>query len=419
MILMNNISLNHSIKHGLKYLNSKGNFEKGMIFFWFLGPIIFLIERSPADIWLTLISIIFLFKSFVSSDWSWVKIKWFKFAFIFWVCSLISALFGPMPIFTFGEGFSWIRFPLYAVAIQHWIGRNRNIRVIMLFILITCMMIMSIILFSEVIIEPKTNLTWPYGDLIPGSYLAKFCLPAHCVLVSIAVIKLSKKSIFGGMYLIVTLIASFLTGERNNFLLRLCSAFLAIFSFKFNIKMIITWFLVLLSIIYVAYNFNSESHHLFTNISQKFVNSIPIINFDNTYWGTWRSGIQQWFETPVLGVGPSGTRHTCGYLTTESWLPGENYCGNHPHNTYIQILSETGILGAIFFLLMLYYIFQTCFKARKLNKNCIMSCTAFIIPLSFFFPLQHAGSFFGQWNNLFMWFAIGFAISQINSKEKN
>ena len=68
---------------------------------------------------------------------------------------------------------------------------------------------------------------------------------------------------------------------------------------------------------------------------------------------------------------------------------------------------------------MLYYMFKTCLKARKLNKDCIMSCTAYIIPLSFFFPLQHAGSFFGQWNNLFMWFAIGFAISQINSKEKN
>ena len=63
MILINNLNLESSLKNGIQYLNSKGSFEKGMIFFWFLGPIIFLIERSPADIWLTLISIMecFLF----------------------------------------------------------------------------------------------------------------------------------------------------------------------------------------------------------------------------------------------------------------------------------------------------------------------------------------------------------------------
>ena len=33
-----------------------------MTIFWFLGPFIYLIERDPADLWLTLICIIFLFR---------------------------------------------------------------------------------------------------------------------------------------------------------------------------------------------------------------------------------------------------------------------------------------------------------------------------------------------------------------------
>ena len=36
------------------------------------------------------------------------------------------------------------------------------------------MLIMCIILIAETIIEPKTRLTWPYGDLVPGGYIAKF-----------------------------------------------------------------------------------------------------------------------------------------------------------------------------------------------------------------------------------------------------
>ena len=39
---------------------------------------------------------------------------------------------------------------------------------------------MSGILFAEFVIEGQKagRLTWPYGDLVPGSYLAKFSLPA-------------------------------------------------------------------------------------------------------------------------------------------------------------------------------------------------------------------------------------------------
>ena len=39
------------------------------------------------------------------------------------------------------------------------------------------MLIMCIILIEKTVIEPKTRLTWPYGDLVPGGYLAKVSLP--------------------------------------------------------------------------------------------------------------------------------------------------------------------------------------------------------------------------------------------------
>ena len=47
-----------------------------------------------------------------------------------------------------------------------------------------------------------------------------------------------------------------------------------------------------------------------------------------------------------------------------------------------------------------------------------MAATAFVVPFALFFPIQQFGSFYGQWGNLFTWFAIGFAISQYQGWRK-
>ena len=153
-----------------------------------------------------------------------------------------------------------------------------------------------------------------------------------------------------------------------------------------------------------------------------FINHVPIFNTSekNAYWGAWRGGIQQGLQKPIKGVGPSGTRNTCKDLYNElpSWLPGKNYCGNHPHNFYIQLFAETGIIGLILGSLMFGSVIITCFRAKFDYKNCPMASTAFITPLAIFFPLQTFGSFYGQWGNLFIWFAIAFALSQYQGWRK-
>ena len=56
----NDFDLNSSFHKGLNKIQKLSKFQKIMTYFWILGPLIFLIERDPADLWLTLISIIFL-----------------------------------------------------------------------------------------------------------------------------------------------------------------------------------------------------------------------------------------------------------------------------------------------------------------------------------------------------------------------
>jgi O-antigen ligase len=398
---------------GWEKINLVSKFDKYMTLFWFLGPFIYLIERDPADLWLTLISLIFLGRCVKKKDWTWASQIWFKSALALWLFGLFSAITSPDPIFSFQQGFVWIRFPLYAAAAQVWLARDRDIRIIMLLSLMLGMLMMSSILISEIIIEPKPRLSWPYGDLVPGGYLGKVTLPLFCVLIAIAVSKKSKASMFFGLMGLLSIGVSVITGERTNFLLRACGGVLA--SLLWKPKFILLSFLVLIEIAAVLFVFLSRPD-LADRFGKTFYNDIPLMNTSesNPYWGSWRGGIQQGLITPIKGIGPSGTRNTCKDLNSSfpEWLPGKNNCGNHPHNYYIQLFAETGIIGLMLGCLMFISIIITCYKARLKNFECPMSATAFIVPFAFFFPIQQFGSFYGQWNNLFMWFALAFVISQ-------
>ena len=119
------LNFSKSWEDGINKIKGLNSFEKVMTIFWLLGPFIYLIERDPADLWLTLISMIFLLRCIKKKDWDWTSQVWFKSALALWLFGLFSAVTSTDPFFTFQQGFVWIRFPLYAAAAQacaaeHW-----------------------------------------------------------------------------------------------------------------------------------------------------------------------------------------------------------------------------------------------------------------------------------------------------------
>jgi O-antigen ligase len=413
------LNLHSSWNTGWIKIKNMSGFDKTMTIFWLLGPFIYLIERDPADLWLTLIGVIFLLRCFKKRNWNWVSQVWFKSALALWLFGLFSAATSLDPFFTFQQGFVWIRFPLYVAAAQVWLAKDKDIRILMLLSMLIGMLIMCSILIAEVLIVPKERLTWPYGDLVPGGYLAKVSLPLFCVLMAIAVSKKNKAGIFSGIIGLVSIGVSALTGERTNFLIRACGGILAsiVWKPKFIMLTVLLMF-ELLAVLILMFN-RPDLAHRFGN---HFFDNIPLINTsdNNGYWGTWRSGIQQGLITPIKGIGPSGTRKTCANLDTNlpEWLPGKNSCNNHPHNYYVQLFAEVGFIGLLIGCIMFSSIIINCYKARLNNFDCPMAATAFVVPLGLFFPMQQFGSFYGQWGNLFTWFAIAFAMSQYQGWRK-
>ena len=327
LLSINELNFSSSFNDGLVKIKSMSSFTKIMTIFWLLGPFIYLTERDPADLWLTLISIIFLLRCIKRKDWSWTSQIWFKSALALWLFGLFSAVTSADPLFTFQQGFVWMRFPLYVATAQVWIAKDRDIRVIMLLSMLIGMLIMCSILIAETLIEPKTRLTWPYGDHVPGGYIAKVTLPLFCVLMAIAVSKKNKAGVFSGMIGLLSIFVSALTGERTNFLIRACGGVLA--SVIWKPKFIMISLLIIIEALAILALLVSRPD-LSSRFGEQFLKGIPITNTsdDNEYWGAWRGGIQQALINPIKGSGPSSSRKICANLNTNlpEWLPGKNYC---------------------------------------------------------------------------------------------
>ncbi len=368
-----------------------------------------LIERSPGDAWLSICGLIFLGDCISRRNWSWLKTGWVKCTFLFWAVCIVSALLSELPLYSLGEAVAWFRFPLFAFASCFYFCKSREIFYAMAVSIFIGLLLMTGILIAELLIvgQQGGRLSWPYGDLTPGNYLAKACLPIFCVLIAIAVANKGKLSSMAAIISLVTISVSFFAGERVNLIIRACGGMLAGLSWK--PKLLPYCILVGVELAVVA-SFFLTNDTLANRFGDQFINQLPI-HSDSPYLRVWKGGIIAFQESPVIGIGPDVYRKTCPALT--EGLSNID-CHTHPHNYYIQMAGETGIVGLFAGCLMIGSIFITCFSYRRESKDDIFTAIAYVIPLALFFPLQSTGDFFGQWNNQFMWSAIAFALASGN-----
>ena len=175
---------------------------------------------------------------------------------------------------------------------------------------------------AELIImrETYTNrLFWPYGDPVPGNFLAKLGLPVTLIFTSLATSSAGKKAVFAGAFALLTMSFGIFAGERINFLIRFCAGLLATVSFKprfFNVSTLLAVQFGAIGLILTVSD--SLRNKFVTNLLYEMpINFWSSVSTDSMfakhsgYFKAMEPGFLSFNLHPILGIGPANYRLMC------------------------------------------------------------------------------------------------------------
>jgi len=417
-----------------------------------LLPIFLVFSRFMADLAICVCGILFLLSVIKKREWFYFNNNFFYLFLLFFFYILIRSIF-TLNLISIGTTIFYFRFGLFSLAIWHVINNNSKFLKYFFIISISFFLILSLDAMYQyysgynILGYPKHVLNKVgsfFGKtFILGSYISKMFLIIFGIylyknfsfsnnkyinwsiifaftLSSLAVILSGERSAFFLFFIYFSVMLILLKLKKIHKIIILCSLlFFVISIFLYDSKIYYR------NIVSVYDQLNLNKHYkekgLQTNFDKKFF--IFSVDHETHYQVSYKM-----FTNNILfGQGPKMFRVLCDdnkfrfeYKYGTGIIDG---CTSHPHNSYIQLLAETGIIGAAFLIFFfcyvvfkLFYNFFVFFNNKIISnvynyKICLLLC--FFIN---FFPIVPNGNFFNNWLSIMYYLPMGFYLQLTKGK---
>ena len=417
---------------------NKLNFEDTNfpIIFLTILPISIILGPSISLINTILLSLIFFLENFKNK-----KIKIYdKNALIAFIVLYIYLIFNSLISVDYSTGIfrnvGFIRFILFFLTVNlifHKFGYNKS--------LFKVWTIIFLIVIIDIYVERMTGsnllgygrvqidgIPQPHGprvvsffrtEPVAGAFVTGFIFLILGYLMDTYKKKRDSFKIFVLIFILISFLGILITGERSNTIKAFIGIILFFFAtnfFKWRVKLIS--FLVFL-MLFVATIYSSsylQSRYIGSFLSQiKTEENRKKFTENSQYLKLHRSGISVFKNYPFFGVGNKNYRvETCDRKRNSVYK--DYYCLTHPHQIYIEFLSEHGIFGTVIILSIIFYLLFRLLRQIIKSQN-QLQIGAFIFILINFVPLLPSGSFFNDFNlTLFM---INFSLMYAVNNETN
>tara|TARA_B100001175_G_C19503364_1_gene639475 strand:- start:1982 stop:2989 length:1008 start_codon:yes stop_codon:yes gene_type:complete len=323
----------------------------------------------------------------------------------------------------------YFRFFIFALAVWFIFEKKENIAKYLFYSIFACFLaLLADGYFQYFTGKSITGSSHPlrissfFGDeLIYGSYLSRFLPILTALFFLTKYSKIKKNQIFFSIFIILTSLIIYLSGERAAFLFVIFTFFNLIIIFnKYSKYIIILFSIVLISISAFSFSNKKISDRMIKRTLEQAGISKGINNFSSHHKGHYLVAWDLFKNNKILGVGPKNFQSEC--INNEKYQSHPYICTNHPHNTYLQLLSETGLVGftiiSYLFFYLVYLLLKHIYnKIRRIPDFlsfpfiCIIS--SILITL---WPLIPTGSFFNNYINIIYFFPVGILLWFQNDK---
>ena len=280
-----------------------------------------------------------------------------------------------------------------------------------------------------------SKLSGPFGDeLIAGGYIYKFAIFGIFAFPFFKIKKIYLSLTLALLFLIYV-IAIMLSGNRMPFVLFILAIFLILLFEKKTRKYIPVSFVIITCIFFVIYKNNQSIKNSFDSFKDNSISMIKIFVVENIskssqipekeipmYYQELKSFYGTWMMNKYIGGGIKSFRHNCPKRKILSHNE-RTTCNMHPHNYYLEILTDTGLIGfilscLIFFSVIYHSIIKNYFLKSTTQINIILVPFTFVF-ISEIFPFRLSGSFFTTSTSTFIFILIATIIAFSKKNIKN
>ena len=384
-------------------------------------PICLISGPFISDFLISLVVISFIYYCFLNNEFKYFKNSFFFIFTFFYVWCLISAITSDYKLISSLKSFFYLRFFIFPLAVWFLFDQKKKIINYLLYSIFISLLILVIdgyiqYFTGESITGHKmkdARLSSLFGDeLILGSYLCRF-LPIIMALFFLSQYSRKKKlNIILSIFVILTSVIIFLSGERAAFLFVILTFFYLIFMpNKFSKYIVFLLTILIITISVFSINDKKISNRMFQQTLDQAGITKDLGNFSLEHKGHYLIAWDLFKKNKFFGVGPKNFWNNCNNILIYQKKPF--VCTTHPHNTYLQLLSETGFVG---FLTIFYLFLFLCFISIKhiylkitkqlqyFNFPTICILASMLISL---WPLIPTGSFFNNYINIIYFFPVG------------